>query len=258
MDTSIQFLPEFLHDRGWFELSKNPVLAYPADKWIRTCLPRQITVIRVIALSIFLTLAALNLAGTVFFWPVVVVGIAIIAWTLETHLRRKDPLVDAFYRICDGKDKFEKLKQIEVDHQKKISDMVTELKWDDLPAPISRGLTADGRNIIFVKAKSQDPKDQSDRKDIMVFVERMAYDDFSDNHRPHGRDARSLSLAHALFFVKQNDLGELGRVIQEEKNSEEPFSTRWIMKTDLYAESANDFFQQMQTVTSDDLDDGMF
>ncbi len=77
-------------------------------------------------------------------------------WQTYQALLRKDPLLDAMYKIAGGKEKFEALPLIEVteNSDQKLSKLIDNMDWNALGGPLSRMKTADGRNILIIKALS--------------------------------------------------------------------------------------------------------
>lgn len=106
---------------------------------IVTQLPKNIAAIRAVAITAFTGLIAFKLAATVFCWPVVIAGVAFAGWPVYSHLCSKDPLMDAFYKISGGRDKFEQLPEIQLrqNPNEKISEAIRRLNWNELEHAIA-------------------------------------------------------------------------------------------------------------------------
>lgn len=123
------------------------------EKEICTQLPQNIVVIRAVSIAVFTALAAIKVSATIFCWPVIIAGLGYAGWTIYSHLLTSDPLMEAFYKISGGKERFEAFPEINLVQapNEKISDAIGRINWDDLNHPISRGRTLDGRNVIIIK-----------------------------------------------------------------------------------------------------------
>lgn len=148
-------------------------IQFPFKKDIVTQLPKSIAVIRVVATLAFSSLIAFRSAATAFCLPIVVAGIGFAGWTIYSHLFSKDCLMEVFYKISGGKDKFQQLPEIQLQksQNEKISEAIGKLKWDNLEHPIAKAKTLDGRNIIVIKDFVESADSQT--KSILVFVEKL-------------------------------------------------------------------------------------
>lgn len=105
---------------------------------------------------------------------------AFAGWTVYSHLYSKDSLMEAFYKISGGKDKFEKLPEIllKKDSNEKISEAIRKLDWDKLEHPIAKTKTLDGRNVIIIKGLTRNNEVATcQTKGILAFVERLGPND---------------------------------------------------------------------------------
>lgn len=178
---------------------------------IVTQLPRDITIIRTVAALAFSALVASFLSTTIFCWPVFIVGGAFAGWTSYSHLFSKDPLMDVFYTILGGKDKFERLPEIQLlqNPNEKISDIIAKLTWDQLEHPISRTVTIDGRNVIIIKglSRKEEVKQEDDdvdpqTKSVLAFVEKCGPRDVFASDIPPSHD----SFLYAIFAIFQKNI----------------------------------------------------
>jgi len=151
----------------------------PFSSDVTTQLPKNIAAIRAVAALALTGFVAFKLASTVFFWPAVVVGVAYAGWTIYSHLCSKDPLSEAFYKICGGKDKFEQLPEIELEQKpnEKIATVISNLNWDELEHPVMKTKTLDGRNIIIIKGLTRNRETRlfsiCQTKGVLAFVEKL-------------------------------------------------------------------------------------
>lgn len=171
---------------------------FKAGKEILTQLPKNVAIIRAVATVAFTSLLALKLSVTVFFWPVVVAGIAFAGWTIYSHLLCKDPLMETFYTIVGGKDKFELLPQInlaQASHEK-ISEPISKIDWDGLNHGIARTKTLDGRNVIIIKGFTRHDDGMVCRtKGVLAFVEKTCPGDIGGM----ALDELTYSIMHAIL-----------------------------------------------------------
>lgn len=168
-------------------LYPNIQMPFQAGKDILTQLPKKIVVIRAIAVAAFASLYALKLSATVFCWPVAIVGIGFAGWTIYSHLLAKDPLVEAFYKIARGKERFEALPEINLGQgpDEKIFRAIKRINWDHLNQPIARTRTLDGRNVIIVKGLSRNNEGliiRAQTKAVLAFIEKANPEDFESTH----------------------------------------------------------------------------
>ncbi len=149
------------------------------SKKIFTQLPKNIVAIRVVATLAFTALAALKLSATIFCWPIVVAGVAFAGWNIYFHLLSKDPLMETFYKIVGGKNKFEELPNINLAQapHEKVCEAIERLNWNDLDQPIYQTKTLDGRHIVIIKGLSREkegPHKRDHTKGVLAFVEKLS------------------------------------------------------------------------------------
>lgn len=174
---------------------------------MRTQLPKNIAIIRVIATIALTGLITFTLSATAFCWPVVIAGVAFAGWIVYSHLLSKDPLMEAFYKISGGKDKFEKLPEIQLEQNssEKICAVIKNLKWKDLKHPISKTRLLDGRNVIIVKGFNRiiEGSYKTQTESILAFFEKLGLYDYPISKA----DYIFLSIFHALSPFEGNTFG---------------------------------------------------
>lgn len=141
---------------------------------IHTQEQKNIAIIKAVAIAILTgTMVATStpFGGLIAF----VAGSAYSSWTIYSNIIKSDPLIEAFYTICGGKDQFNKLPTIQLT-KKRTFDAIRKLSWDGLPA-ISKANTSDGRTIVIVKGLQTEGHLQN--RDIFAFVEKLGPNDFS-------------------------------------------------------------------------------
>jgi hypothetical protein len=139
---------------------------------IHTQLPRSIAIIHTVTLAVFSVIVAAVV------WSLGIVGAGLTAWKAYAQIFSKDPLIEVFYKIVGGKEKFEQIPQIELplNANKLLWERIRGLDWNALVRPITRAKTADGRNIIIIKGlKRIDQKspDGPKTKCVFAFVEKL-------------------------------------------------------------------------------------
>lgn len=170
-------------------------------------------------------------------------------WTAYSHLyKQEDPLVQAFYQIAGGKEKFEKLPEITLDPDKTLTDTVKALSWDKLAAPMSRA-TLNGRQVVIVKALSRHKEkkffSESQTKALFVFVEKLSPHDLPpvfSNISPLN-DRRIATVVQALWSasnVLSVPVSSSSYNIGEKQGS----SCKKIFST-LSTDRANEFYAQL-------------
>jgi hypothetical protein len=120
---------------------------------ISTQLPRNIALTRIgltIALTIFYQYAS---DRPVWRWSVRIAGASFTGYTVYAHLLRKDPLVEAFYKIVGGEKAFNALPELSFDDQD-LYYQWRHLPWNQLQHPAYRAQTLDGRKILIIKAQT--------------------------------------------------------------------------------------------------------
>lgn len=151
---------------------------FEMGKRIFTQLPKNIAIIRSIAVLAYSALAASSLQSSLARWSVAVIGLSFAGWTIYSHLVRKDPLVEAFYKIVGGEARFEKLPEIQLVQapNEKICEAIRKIKWEVLKRPIYKAKTLDGRHIIIVKGLSRTtdfPGLNCQTKAVWAFMEKV-------------------------------------------------------------------------------------
>ena len=86
---------------------------------IATHLPRLAVAIRVLAIALFFRSLVLTFVSLLWRWPVVIVGIGFIGWTIYKHCFTPDPLKEAFYRIAGSKEAYDKLPSTSYDEERR-------------------------------------------------------------------------------------------------------------------------------------------
>jgi hypothetical protein len=155
----------------------------PFKSKISTQLPKNIALIRVVATLVFTTWIAVT-SSPVWLWTVVIAGTTFAGWTIYSHLLRRDPLVDVFYKIVGGKNHYDNLPEIHLVGEKHISESMKEVSWDKLNQPIYKAKTTDGRKILIVKALTHNPEQHTayaQVKTLFVFVEKAGPNDYKPN-----------------------------------------------------------------------------
>ena len=116
-------------------------------------------------------------------WPTAIVGLAIAGWTVYSQFIRKDPLMEAFYKIVGGKENYEQLPEITFDSSEKpLVEFIKGVEWEKLYGPICRAKMKDGRNMVIVKALSRGTNHaivvKAQTEAVFAFVERLGPNDF--------------------------------------------------------------------------------
>lgn len=144
----------------------------------QTLMSKKVALIHAISVVAFAILIALGFSETILFWPVAIASSLFVARKLYSQFFIKDPLMETFYKIVGGKDKFENLPKITLTEAPtgKICDVIKKIEWKDLQHPMTLAKTADGRNIIFIKSLEFD----LDREEtVSVFVEKLNEYDYA-------------------------------------------------------------------------------
>lgn len=216
-----------------------------------TQLPKTIALIRVIATIVFTAYLALKLNATIFCLPVLFIGAAFVGWTTYTHLLAKDPLVEVFYRIVGGKDRFDQLPEIRLEQNpnEKISTAIHRLSWNHLNQPMYRTTTLDGRQVVIVKALSRinDGLFFAPTRSILAFIEKVGPDDIPRriSNEPElvesalyaiGAPFAGNRFGHLLYSSDSERVIDGVRVV-------ESYETR--ICADITSSMANEFFAQL-------------
>lgn len=219
----------------------------------QTQLPKNVVMIRTLAVAVFTGLAALKLASSAFFMGsavAVIAGVAFIGWTLYTHISSKDSLLEAFYKISGGKEKFEQLPEIQLSQNpnEKISEAIKRLNWSELNK-ISKTKTLDGRRVVIVRGLDRaDELNGWRTQAVLAFIEKVSPGDLSIwSSLPDLGE----SIMHAIFFPHRGNTfgGQLWHHSCERKGAthnkmEEAYckvysSISKEMANELYAQLAN-------------------
>lgn len=205
-----------------------------------TQLPKNIAVIRAVAAAAFTGIIALKLSTTVFCWPVAIAGIAFAGWTVYSHLCSKDALLEVFYKISGGKDRFEQLPEIQLGQNPngKLSEAIRGLNWNQLEHKIAKAKTLDGRNVVIVKGLTR-----NQTKGVLAFVERMGPNDvprvISNFHE------LAESIAHAILFPLTGNTFSRWLYSSNFSISNNYNSSYCKMYSSISDNMANEFFAQM-------------
>ncbi|MBA2367409.1 MAG: hypothetical protein H0V82_00110 [Candidatus Protochlamydia sp.] len=172
---------------------KTPISDYPVyypniqtpfvtGKEIFTQLPNNIAIIRTIAIIAFTSLIVLNLKTTIFCYTAALAGIVLAAWTIYSHLLSTDPLIESFYKITGGKDRFQALPEINLVQapNEKIYLAIGRINWEELNHQIARSKTLDGRNVIIIKGLSRNQENlfmNGPTKTVLAFIEKISPND---------------------------------------------------------------------------------
>ncbi|MBA2367407.1 MAG: hypothetical protein H0V82_00100 [Candidatus Protochlamydia sp.] len=196
-------------------------------------------VIRIVAYAAFTALLAFKLSATMFVWPVIAAGTAFVGWTIYSHLLSNDPLMEVFYKLAGGKERFEVLPEINLPQTPggKISKAINRINWDDLNLPLVRAKTIDGRNIVIVKGLSRMNDGltgiRAQTKSILAFIERANPGDFKNRHT--ALQNHISALMEAILLIENNNFSyKHGRDAYEIRSS---ISTN--MANEFYAQLAN-------------------
>ncbi|MBX9744968.1 MAG: hypothetical protein K2X08_07150 [Chlamydiales bacterium] len=230
--------------------SKYPFTPWPVSfsQDIRTQLPKNIAIIRAVAIVAFTALIAYKVSTTVFFWPVLILGAAFAAKTVYSHLYVKDPLVKAFDQIIKGctavgkEDFLETLPKIHLqpNSHEKIYHAICKLKWENLDL-ITKASTLDGRKIILIKGGRKKGQNSVHHRKILVFMEKVGPNDL-----PRGLlnlSELTRSVLHAVLPpFKDNTFGlRVKPAAQEDPN----FTLR--IYSSISGAMAKEFFAQLRT-----------
>ena len=120
-----------------------------------TQLPKIVMIIRAVAALVFSTLFLA--VRSVWVLPIAIAGLTFAGWTIYSNMIKKDPLVEAFYKIVGGR-KDDNLPEIKLGANKSTWSSLFDIHWDSLEPPLSKATTKDGRHILVVKAKSRIPE----------------------------------------------------------------------------------------------------
>lgn len=169
---------------------------YPSAKQnytseIYSQLSKTDAIIRSVVATLFSAVVLIRYSS-IWRWPLVVVGFAYAAWTIYRNLIIQDPLVELFYKIAGGRDKYEKLPEIVRIPNESVGETIVKLDWNSLTHPLYRATTVDGRRVLIVKALSRNLEKynsinntqivltrgmNSQIKMIAAFVEKMKRED---------------------------------------------------------------------------------
>lgn len=165
---------------------------------IHTGLPRNSAIVR-IAITVLSTAFALTkISSPAWFWRVAVVGFGFAGWTIYSSFIRKDPLISKFHELVGGEANFNKLPKLSSPTKKTTFEDIQKIKWDDLKAPIYRGKTKDGREVVILKALDQTERvipNSGQKLEIYHYETVCAFVEKMDN-----RDAEKTPFFLALFF----------------------------------------------------------
>lgn len=217
-------------------------LPFIGDKPVTTQLPKKVAIIRAVAALAFTALATAIVGVSLLALPVIIAGSAFSGWTIYKHLATKDPLVDAFYTICGGKDKYDKLPLIDLKQEYDKELPLDALKdWKAIKHPVSRAKTLDGRNILIIKAKAPSTKaGEKDEKKVLAYVEKLGPDDvylFSKN-RSAGENLKE-TLRQAIMQPHKDNTNKFDGI-----ELHKPFAHYGYFSS-ISIQKANEFFAQL-------------
>ena len=218
---------------------------------ITTQLPRKIALIRIVATVALTILLAATIA-----WPLVFVGAVFAAWTAYRHILSKDPLIETFYRIVGGKDRFAQLPELRLDQRQneKICTAIQRLSWENLQHPMYRATTADAGTIIIVRGMSRtgdsivDPKTKS----VLAFIEKVGPEDIPRDLANLPEFVESVFYAICPLFA-ENTFGrwlssDFSAIAIRGQTVSDSYETR--ICSSLTASMANEFFAQIERPAS--------
>ncbi|GAB4226189.1 MAG: hypothetical protein Tsb0021_02030 [Chlamydiales bacterium] len=218
-----------------------------SSKEIQTQLPKNITTIHAVAAMAFTSYCAFQLSATIFFWPVTVLGATYTAWTIYNHLIKKDPLTEAFYRIAGGKEQFEALPKIDLQHSpnEKLSERLLTLSWENLQHPISTATTFDQRKVVIIKGMSREEEQGASTKQtkaIFFFVEKLGPNDIPRHISDLPESAESVLYAISKAFTGNKFFHRLNYSHSSEDNITEIRFER--IHSSIPGDMANEFYAQ--------------
>jgi hypothetical protein len=150
---------------------KNP----PFTSKIYSQIPRITALIRAAFAS--LTASFILLKNTSFLaLPLGIGCLAYSVWTLYKSFVKKDPLLEAYYKIAGSQEKYEKLPELKFTGKASASQELKNLDWDGLQYPLYKATAQNGNRILIVRALSRYPEQEcsySQVKTIYAFVERL-------------------------------------------------------------------------------------
>lgn len=212
---------------------------FSSSQDIKTQLPKNIAIIRAVAIAAFTALIAFKVSATMFFWPVVFLGAAFSAHTLYSHLYVRDPLVEAFYTIVGGKNAFEELPKIHLQpsSHEKICDPIRKLNWENLDS-ITRATIPDGRNLILIKGGHKKGQNSVRHRTIFAFLEKVGPNDLPRGLLSELTD----SILHAVLPPFQGN--SFGRWVKPFDDKNACFVIR--INSSISGAMANEFFAQLR------------
>ncbi len=220
----------------------------PFKHKITTQWPKNIVVIRLAAIAVFGAL--LVLISPVWIWPVVVIGtVAYAGWTIYSHVLRKDPLVEMFYKIVGGKDQYDNLPEIVLAGEKTVEENINDLSWNALDQPAYRAETKDGRRIFIVRALSRNPEQDigfsAQVKTIFTLVEKLGPADLiSPKDLSPENNCLFESLIHGLNLRKNDNTFRSFRFDSSFSGGSGSIRRKYFLSS-LETDIANEFFAQM-------------
>lgn len=154
---------------------KNP----PFTSKIYSQIPRIAALMRAALASLAATLILIK--NTPFVMPVGIGCLAYSVWTLYKNFIKTDPLVEAFYKMVGGQDKYQKLPEFKLIGKESTTHELKKIDWDNLHHPLYRATAQNGNRILIVRALSRYPVQElcsySQVKTIYAFVEKLEDDD---------------------------------------------------------------------------------
>jgi hypothetical protein len=196
---------------------------------------KNIVATRAVAILAFTSLMAYGLRNTVFCWPVALTGTAFTGRKIYSYLLSKDPLMEAFYKITGGRERFEALPEINIRQgiDEKISMTIRRINWENLIHRISKAKTLDGRNVIIVKGLDYNEGifNGTQRKAVLAFIEKTGPEDFEN---------QSANLQESFHTIMN---GLINGYYFDELNYFERYLHR--ISSGIFGDLANDLYSQL-------------
>lgn len=244
-------LPDFLY----YDTPPSQLQTYYANfqpifrgmKDIYTQFPKDVIAIRIIATAAFIALTAAVAKSTIWRWLTVFAGLAFAGWTIYSHLLRKDPLMETFYKIAGGKDQFDNLPNIQLiqSPHEQISKAIKRIEWDQLDKAIYKAKTLDGRHVMIVKGLIRTPSgihaNCQQIKSILAFIEKLGPRDkptFISNLSPLTETILGYIAAACSF-----EENEYNRPLDFLSASASSYS--WSLHSSISPDMANEFLAQL-------------
>ena len=149
-------------------------MPYKSGERVLSLFPRSMALIQMTAAAALTAFAVSLTSAPTLAFALTAAGIAFIGWRIYKNFLCNDPLVEAFYKIVGGKDKFEKLPFLPFKMDQNIQDRVSSMDFNSLSHSMYRSHTTDGRHVLLVKGKLI----KGSPKKLFAFVEKFSPFDF--------------------------------------------------------------------------------